>query len=398
MRLTHAKPGNQTRQNSMKTSLFVKLSLAIALILSLATLSTPATTQAQTTKPLRVTVVHNGTLGDKSFFDSANRGMEKAKKELGIEFKTIELGFEATKWEAGIDDAISDEAAYDILITGTFQMADFMTARADAHPTKKFIVYDTAVDYAKCKCANVYSILYKQNEGSYLAGVYAVAMLKEGKLAKSQGKLTIGAVGGLPIPVIDDFILGYKQGAKSVDPKANVLVQYVGGDKAFGDPAKGKEIALSMFDQGADIIFQIAAGSGTGVIEAAAERGLYAIGVDSDQASIFLNDKKDKLANAILTSMMKNVDTSLFLALSMAKEGKLEYGKVANYGLKEGGVGLAMNDITKKITPDSVMKLVKQAQDDILNGKVKVETAFAPASAATKAATMAATMAATATK
>jgi len=263
-----------------------------------------------------------------------------------------------------------------------------MTARADAHPTKRFIVYDTAVDYTKCKCANVFSILYKQNEGSYLAGVYAAATLKENKLAKLQGKNTIGAVGGLPIPVIDDFIAGYKQGAKSVDPKINVLVQYVGGDKAFGDPAKGKEIALSMYDQGADIIFQIAALSGQGVIEAAAERGLYAIGVDSDQQAIFLADKKDKLAGAIVTSMMKNVDSSLFLALSLHKDGKLAYGTIGNFGLKENGVGLAMNETVMKNTPASVLKLVEQAQADILSGKIKVDTAFAPA-AATPAATAA---------
>lgn len=376
----------------MKKSMVIKFMLALALVFSAVALS-GSHASAQDAKPIRVTIVHNGTLGDKSFFDSANRGLERAKKELGIEFKTVELGFEASKWEAGLDDAISDEANYDVLITGTFQMADFITARADAHASKKFIVYDTAVDYTKCKCANVYSILYKQNEGSYLAGVYAAAILRDGKLAKAQGKNTIGAVGGLPIPVIDDFIAGYKQGAKSVDPKINVLVQYVGGDKAFGDPAKGKEIALSLYDQGADIIFQIAAASGTGVIEAAAERGLYAIGVDSDQSSIFLADKKDNLANAILTSMMKNVDNSLFLALSRAKDGKLEWGTIGNFGLKEGGVGLAINDVTKKNTPDSVLKLVQQAQDDILSGKIKVDSAFAPAAAATPAATMAATAA-----
>ncbi len=363
----------------MRKTGFVKLVLTVAILMSAAALT--MTARAQDAKKIRVTIVHNGTLGDKSFFDSANRGLEKAKKDLGVEFKTIELGFEASKWEAGLDDAISDEANYDILITGTFQMADFMTARADAHPTKRFIVYDTAVDYTRCKCANVYSILYKQNEGSYLAGVYAAGILKDGKLPKLQGKNTIGAVGGLPIPVIDDFIAGYKQGAKSVDPKINVLVQYVGGDKAFGDPAKGKEIALSMYDQGADIIFQIAALSGQGVIEAAAERGLYAIGVDSDQAAIFLADKKDKLAGAIVTSMLKNVDNSLFLALSLHKDGKLEYGKIGNYGLKEGGVGLALSETVLKNTPPSVLKLVEQAQADILSGKIKVDSAFTPVAA-----------------
>lgn len=384
-------------KRNMKRSTFLKLVLTFALVFASVTFAAQSSQARAQGTPKKVTFVANGTLGDKSFFDSAQRGLERAKKELGIDFKTIELGFDASKWESGLDDAISDEANYDILITGTFQMADFITARADAHPSKKFIIFDTAVDYTKCKCANVYSILYKQNEGSYLAGVYAAAMLKDGKLPNLQGKKTIGAVGGLPIPVIDDFIAGYKQGAKSVDPSVNVLVQYVGGDKAFGDPAKGKEIALSMFDQGADIVFQIAALSGQGVIEAAAERGLYAIGVDSDQATIIMATNP-KQANAILTSMMKNVDNSLFLALSRDKDGKLEYGTIGNFGLAEGGVQLAVNDVFNKNTPDSVKALVKQAQDDILSGKIKVDSAFAPAASATAQATMSATMAATAAK
>jgi basic membrane protein A len=363
----------------LKLTLTVTLLLTVALYLSH---PPPATAQA---KKIRVTNVVNGTLGDKSFFDSAERGLQRAAKELGIEYKTIQLSEDASKWEAGLDDAMSDEAAYDVLITGTFQMADFMTARADAHPTKKFVVYDTAVDYTKCKCANVYSILYKQNEGSYLAGVFAGALLKEGKLKGAEGKKALGAIGGLQIPVIDDFIVGYAQGAKFVDPSITVLTQYVGGDKAFNDPARGKEIALSLYDKGAAIIFQIAAGSGTGVIEAAADRGLYVVGVDSDQAAIFLGEKKEKLANTVVTSMLKNVDNSLFLALSLEKDGKVPYGTVANYGLKEGGVGLAINDISKKVASESVLAMVKQAESDILSGKVQVNSAFAPAPVATPA-------------
>src|SRR5262249_20310976 len=300
--------------------------------------------------------VINGTLGDKSFFDSAERGVERAKAELGIEFKTIELGNDNTKWENGLDDAMADTKNYDVLIVGTFQMVDYLTARADTYPDKRFIMYDADVDRTKCKCGNVYSVAYAQNEGSYLAGVYAAAMMADGKLANLSNKNIIGAVGGDDFPVINDFIVGYEQGAQSVNKDIQVLKQYVGGDKPFADPAKAKEIALSMYDKGADFVFGIAGDSGLGVIDAAKERGKWTIGVDSDQAAILL-PSDPKAAAQILTSMKKNVDNSLFRALKLHLDGKLAYGGPEEIGLAEGAVGLAMdNEIFKKATPDSVVK------------------------------------------
>jgi basic membrane protein A and related proteins len=370
-----------------------RLVLVVLLVIaSLSVLTSATPTRAQ--KALRVKNVINGTLPDKSFFDSAERGLQRAKKELGIEYKTIELGEDANKWETGLDDAMADTGSYDVLIAGTYQMADYMTARADNYPDKKFIMYDTAVDYTKCKCANVYSVEYAQNEGSYLAGVYAAAMMKDGKLPNLSGKGVIGAVGGLDIPVINDFIVGYDQGAKSVDPSIKLVKQYVGGDKPFFDPAKGKEIALAMYEQGADFVFGIAGGSGQGVIDAAKEKGKYTIGVDSDQAAI-LADTDPKAAQQILTSMMKNVDNSLFRALSLHIKGTLPYGATELIGLAEGGVGLAKNDIYNKATPDSVKTLVEQAQADIIACKITVNTTFEKARPCNPAA---ATMAATASK
>src|SRR5947209_5009470 len=197
--------------------------VALLVIASVSVLTSATPTRAQ--KALRVKNVISGTLPDKSFFDSAEHGLKRAQTELGIEYKTIELGEDANKWETGLDDAMADTGSYDVLIAGTYQMADYMTARADIYPDKKFIMYDTAVDYTKCKCANVYSIEYAQNEGSYLAGVYAAAMMKDGKLPNLSGKGVIGAVGGQDVPVINDFIVGYEQGAKSVDPAMTVVRQ-----------------------------------------------------------------------------------------------------------------------------------------------------------------------------
>jgi basic membrane protein A len=243
-------------------------------------------------------------------------------------------------------------------------MSEFLQIVAPKYPDKKFIIYDVSVDYTKCDCKNVYSITYKQNEGSYLAGIYAGLMSKKG---------LVGAVGGQDIPVINDFIVGYKQGVKDAglgDDK--VIVQYAGG---WNDPAKGKEIALAMYQQGADIVFQIAGGTGVGVFQAAQETKNYAIGVDSDQASI-IQETDPEQAKYVLTSMMKNVDNSLYRALKMHIEGTLPYGQAEALGVAEGGVGLAKNAIYDAATPADVKAKVEQAEKDLIDGKITVDTVF----------------------
>ncbi|MGC8787962.1 MAG: BMP family lipoprotein, partial [Anaerolineae bacterium] len=214
-------------------------------------------------------------------------------------------------------------------------------------------------------------VLYKQNEGSYLAGVYA-AMMTQKPLPGMNDKKIIGVIGGMDIPVINDFIVGYKQGARDVDPETQVIVQYSGG---WNDPAKGKEITLAMYEQGADIVFNVAGGTGMGIFEAAEEQNHYAIGVDSDQA-IIVKDTDPQQAERILTSMLKNVDNSLFRALKLHLEGKLVYGQAEYLGIAEGGVGLAKNEYYEKYTPADVKARVEQAEKDILEGKIKVDTAF----------------------
>jgi len=350
------------------TALFGILALLLSIL---------AGNQAQAQKGLRVTFFINGTLGDKSFFDSAERGLERARTDFGIVLKSIEAGDDSTKWESGLQDAMADVKNYDLLVAQGGDLASFMVANADKYPDKKFIYFDETLDFTKCKCANVYNVVYAQNESSYLGGVYAAAMLKYGNLSNAANKNTVGAVGGQDIPIIEDFIKGYTQGAKSVDPNINVLSTFIGGDNPWGDPAKGKEIANSLYDQGADIVFGIAGGSGDGIIEAAKERGKYTIGVDSDQALAYMSSDP-KAAAQILTSVLKNVDNSLYRALSLNAQGKLSYGKTETVGLAEGGVGLAINDIYNKATPDKVKQIVAQAQADIISCKITVDTALTP--------------------
>jgi len=319
---------------------------------------------------LKVVMVVNGVLGDKSFFDSAQRGLARAEAELGVQTKTIEAGLDETQWEPTLVDAAANEE-YDLFIVGTWQMVSYLEQVAPQYPDKKFVIYDSSVNYEECDCDNVYSVLYKQNEGSYLAGVYAAAMTTQDMDGMNPEPI-IGSVGGQEIPVILDFMVGYEQGAKDTNPDVTAIRQFA---DSWNDPAKGKELTKAQYSQGADIVFQIAGGTGQGVFEAAAEDGHYAIGVDSDQA-IIVEEADPAQAERILTSMMKNVDNSLFRAIKMHQEGTLVYGQEEYLGIAEGGVGLARNKFYDASTPDEVKALVDEAEQKIIDGEIEVETAF----------------------
>jgi basic membrane protein A len=182
----------------------------------------------------------------------------------------------------------------------------------------------------------------------------------------------VGAVGGQDIPVINDFIVGYKQGVLAASADNQVLVNYA---DSWNDPAKGKELALAMYQQGADYVFQIAGGTGEGVFQAAQEVGKFAIGVDSDQGLIY-EETKPELAAVIPTSMMKNVDNSLYRGLKMHLDGTLVYGTAEALGVAEGGVGLAKNKFYEEMTPQDVKDVIAQAEQDLIDGKIVVDTVF----------------------
>lgn len=346
------------------------LSLATVLILIFVAVVGVSSTGAQD-EPLRITLVINGVLGDKSFFDSAQRGMDRLIDEgYNVEVNTIELGIDPANWESGLSDAMADVDNYDMLIVGTFQMGEFLGARVHQYPEKYFIMYDDAVVYddpAICVegCTNVYSVTYKQNEGSFLAGVYAQAISQSG-LEGANVDAIIGAVGGQDIPVINDFIVGYEQGSCLVSQDSQVIVQYAGG---WNDPAKGKEIALAMYEQKADIVFNIAGGTGVGIFEAAQEQNHYAIGVDSDQGSIIEETDPDQAAH-ILTSMMKSVDNSLYRAVNLHLDGELPYGEAEALGIAEDGVGLIFNDIYYDNTPENILDLMDAVMAAVEDGEI----------------------------
>jgi basic membrane protein A len=311
----------------------------------------------------------SGTLGDKSFFDSANEGMKAIEKDLGWETKVIEMGTDPSKWEPTLTDVSGQD--WDLIICGTFQMQEKIEEVAPKFPDKKYIVFDVTVDYSKAPFENVYSILYSQNEGSFLAGVLA-AMVTDSGLPKANDQKIIGFLGGMDIPVINDFLVGYIEGAKSVDPDIKVAVSYV---EDFANPAKAKEMCLAQYEMGADIGFNVAGGSGLGQLDAAKEKDCYAIGVDSDQALLFKDSDPEK-AELILTSMLKRIDNSLVRAVKLFEEDNLEFGKAETLGLKEEAVGLAHNEFYEKNVPEEMRNKIDEIAGKIKAGEIEVSSAF----------------------
>lgn len=352
----------------MKKFLFTII--IFALVLSL--FSVTSCKKKEEEKPeakLKVVLYINGTLGDKSFFDSANRGIEMAIKDFGIEGKTIEGGYDPARWEPDIEQLCQGD--WDIIIAGTWQLQEYLEKLAPKYPDKKFFTYDTSVDYSKGNLGNVYSILYKQNEASFLVGALA-ALITTSNMPLANPQKIVGFLGGMDIPVINDFKVGYIQGVHYIDPEIQVLVSYAG---SFSDPAKGKELVLAQYNQGADIAFNVAGETGLGLLDAAKEMKKYAIGVDSDQYLMFKDSDPEK-ASYIVTSMMKNVDKSIYRAIKLHLEGKLPYGQAEALGIKEGGVGVADNENYKKLVPEEFRNKIKELENKILNGEIVVETVF----------------------
>lgn len=355
----------------MTRTKFVTL-LLVAVMLMLAAAGS-ATAQDD---PLKIVLVVNGVVNDQSFFASAQRGMDRLLEEgYNVEINTVELGIFSENWESGLADAMAN-LEYDVLITGTGQMATHLASRVHNYPDKHFIYYDDTVPYDDpdiCVegCTNVYSVAYAQNEGSFLAGVYASAISTSG-IDGTNPEAIIGTVGGQQIPVIDDFIVGYEQGACLVNPDVQVIVQYAGG---WNDPATGKEIALAMYQQKADIIFGVAGQTGNGIFEAALEEERYAIGVDSDAAMIFMENDPE-MAQRILTSMLKNVDNSLYRAIDLHLKGELPYGELEILGIAEGGVGLAYNDIYFDNTPENILDLIDAVEVAVEEGQISIVSAY----------------------
>lgn len=340
---------------------FGKAAAGILLTASLmASTAVPAYAQEYTKdNPLKVALVLHGTLGDKSFFDSAKAGMDKAVAGLPVEVKVIELGYDRSKWQAGLADAT--DSGYDVVIAGTFDMTGNIVELAPQYPDVKFIDFDDSPDFAACDCKNVLAVQYTTAAAGYLAGYASAKVSKSG---------IVSTIIGMEFPTVTDFKVGFDEGAKAANPNVQILNQVAG---TFNDPAKGKEIALAQINQGADVVFPIAGGTGLGALQAVKESGKLAIGVDSDQALIF-KDSDPAQAEVIITSVEKRVGESLYLQLKATVEGTAEYGKGVLLGVKEGAVGISKNEYYEKLVPADVRAEVDALEAKIASGELVVDS------------------------
>jgi len=346
----------------MKRQLKMGLAAASALALALTGCSSssstgsPSGSASATAKLSSVVSVINGTLGDASFFDSAETGMTKLKAE-GHKTQTIQSDANnQTSWKQNTE---SVSGKWDIVVVGTSQMVDILKEIAPKYPNQKYIIYDDVV-----AAPNVASISFKQNEGSYLAGVLAaLATTNKDKFPNASGSKVVGLVGGMDIPIINDFVVGFKKGVETVDPSIQVKVGFVGN---FTDSDKGYSIAKSMYEQDkADVVYQVAGGAGAGVLKAAKDTNRYAIGVDSNQNKLY--------QGFILASMLKNVGDGIHTAVAAADAGTLAYGKTTSYGLKNGGVGLTFADNGNIVPADMQAKITDYAKQ-VSDGTITVPT------------------------
>lgn len=299
-------------------------------------------------------IIAQGGLGDRSYNDMAFAGLTLAASELGVEVFPIESQDPVGEGEQLLRTAA--EAGFDLVITLEYSHFEPLGRIAGDYPDTIFAIVNVVVD-----APNVVSIMFDEHTGSYLAGALAGLVTTDAEIEQTNDDAVIGVIGGVKSAGIDVFLYGYLQGACAVNPDVEVLMAY---SNDFADPTKGREMALAMNEQGADVVFQVAGGTGAGVIEAAKDENFFAIGVDSDQ---------DYLAPGnVLTSMMKRVDNAIFNTIELAVNGELQGGTVLQYGLPEEGVGLTEMTYTRHIIPQEYMITVQEMQAEIIAGNLDV--------------------------
>lgn len=324
----------------------ISMLLCLTLILSLCA-SCAAAEATQT----RVALCVAETLGDLGFYDSANEGLGRLEQDFGVVGSVVECKSDASMYQVALVEAAEQS---DIVVAVGWQFWDGLTAVAPEMPETKFIFVDNGLDGVG---DNLLSIVYAENQGSFLAGYIAMKMSQNA---------TVGVIGGENSDTINNFIVGYKQGALYANPEGKVLDPIYTDD--YEAPDKGKEAALSLYGQGADVVYQVAGKTGLGVFEAAQEQGKYAIGVDSDQK--YINP------DVILCSMMKKVGDSVYTAIAQyLTDGTFAGGTIWEADMSTGLVGLGYGDDTM---PQQVSDELKAEADalaqKIIAGEIVVDT------------------------
>jgi basic membrane protein A len=324
----------------MKRNLFIILSIVLISVFALSAVS-----MAQG----RVAIVFaTGGLGDQSFNDAAFRGIENVKEELGIEYDAAEPGAVA-EYENYLTQ-FSAMRRYDLIISIGFDQADALTTVAERYPNQKYAIIDMVVDKP-----NVASYVYEEKERGFLMGAAAAMMTSRTDDEKINPEKVVGVIGGMKIPLIDANIAGFKAGAEYIDPEVEALHSYVG---AWADPSKGKELAISMIENDADVIWGAAGRSGLGILLAAEENNIYGIGADSDQGHV--------APGHVLTNGMKFVDKTVEIAVRETMNDQFDPG-VHVLGVEDGGLGY-----TESLLPEDVIEKLDEIEKEIAAGNIEI--------------------------
>ncbi len=334
---------------------WIAMLLAVAMMLSLMLLSgckeDAKTDEGSEKSDISLALVVAGSFGDRSFYDSSKAGAERLEKDLGVKVSYIECNNDShtTQMQNAADKA-------DIVVCVGWEFYEINIV-APQYPDVKWIWIDNATEEP---VANLLNITYAQNEGSFLAGYIAAAMSTSG---------VVGAVGGEDSDTINDFIVGYKQGAEYYETETGKAIEVVSNyTNSYDDPALGKNCAIALNEQGADVIFQIASAAGDGVFEAAKEKGIYAIGVDADQK--FIDE------DVIICSMKKEVGNSIYEAVKQFVNGEtslLGTTWVARMDAGYVGIGYGEEGSVQQVT-DEIKTAVAALADQIAKGEIVVDT------------------------
>lgn len=344
---------NLIKKTYMKKILYLSFIFIIFILLS-CNKKQISTNNTTTNTTLKVGLVFDvGGKGDKSFNDAAYKGLERAKKVFGIDFEVVDPGEGSDRESAIRRFATRDDIS---LIFGIgFIFTNDITRIAEEFPNKKFACVDYTINEGSKIPDNLIALEFREDEGSFLVGVIAALTTKTN---------FIGFVGGMESPLIKKFENGFIAGAKYVKPDIKVKSAYIGvTGEAFKNPSKGKEIALSMYDNNVDIIYHASGLSGKGVFEAAKQKNLLAIGVDQDQIA--------EAPGNILTSMTKQVDEVVYQAIMDMKDGKFK-GGIKILGLKEKGVDYVYDENNKNLISEETRKKVEEIRQKIINGEIKI--------------------------
>ena len=318
-------------------------------------------------------VYATGGLGDNSFNDMAHAGVQKAADQFDVEFQNAEPSSPSDVTSLQRRFARSRNPNYDLICCIGFVQAEGLQRNAQRFPDQKWMVVDTVVDQP-----NVSSYAFKEHQGSFqvghLAGLMTTMDFSAGA-GQTNDATTVGFVGGQEVPLIKKFQAGYMAGVRHANPDVNVLSAYAG---SFSDPAQGQSIANSMYNNGADVIYHAAGGTGNGVFRAAQNQGRYAIGVDADQSRSL-----PEYSDVILASMVKHVDEAVFRSIRHVTNDNFEGGTAHRLGLEQNGVEAVYGQQLGSAIPQEVKSALQQSEQKIVNGEIEVPTAPAQVGQAT---------------